>query len=390
MTPGIVAAIPCVNIASLVHTLAGPAQNAGFSFQFDLDLHRRPIPHVLNGMPVGIVNAYCDNGVRGGAVKLAGFLPVLLAIPGFAQSSGPHGTRIGQVQTEYLKGPATDQAGFQSDRSVLQSLTQEELLKRQRAIPTSPLTPSNTAPTPRDPGPRIEFETWVEQLSRDYAESVVTGETGVERAAGKATIHRFVRDNFRKTNLTYTVTLETIPGTETLRVAFSDSSIPYPVPQILRDGETIALTLSADARTGWRMVDYIRVGTGLLRPRQDAARDVYAEDAELTIAQPRLRTNGVEQQSATPPSSVSAPVVWVDIPGQGRYLLSFKPRSDQGFVKAGEVAENSLVFSSGGNIFRIDCADRIATGSGTYNIYARRDAGDPTLFGVGVAESGQR
>jgi len=26
----------------------------------------------------------------------------------------------------------------------------------------------------------------------------------------------------------------------------------------------------------------------------------------------------------------------------------------------------------GGNIFRVDCADRIATGSGTYNIYARK------------------
>jgi hypothetical protein len=31
------------------------------------------------------------------------------------------------------------------------------------------------------------------------------------------------------------------------------------------------------------------------------------------------------------------------------------------------------VFSLDGNIFRIDCADRIASGSGTYNIYAKRD-----------------
>ena len=100
---------------------------------------------------------------------------------------------------------------------------------------------------------------------------------------------------------------------------------------------------------------------------------MYAEDAELTITQPRLRTNGVEQPAASLPAKVSAPVVWVDIPGQGRYDLSFKPRADQGFERAGEVAENSLVFSMGGNIFRIDCADRIATGSGTYNIYARKE-----------------
>ena len=171
-------------------------------------------------------------------MKLAWFLTVLPAIPAFAQSSAQHGTRISQIQTEYLQGPASDQ----SDRSVLQSLTQEELLKRQREIAISPLTPGNIAPTARDRGPRIEFETWVEQLSRDYAESVVTGEAGVERGAGKATIHRFVRDNFRQTYLTYTVTFEKIPGTETLRVAFSDSSVPYPVPQILRDGETIVVS----------------------------------------------------------------------------------------------------------------------------------------------------
>ena len=92
----------------------------------------------------------------------------------------------------------------------------------------------------------------------------------------------------------------------------------------------------------------------------------------MTITQPRLRTNGVEQRAESLPAKVSAPVVWVDIPGQGRFALSFKPRADQGFERAGEVAENSLVFSLGGNIFRIDCADRIATGSGTYNIYAGR------------------
>jgi hypothetical protein len=266
--------------------------------------------------------------MRGGAVKLAGFLPVLLALPTLAQSTGPHGTRIGQIQTATL--------------------------------------------TESRPDPHVQFETWVVHMSRDYAESVVTGNTGIEREAGKATVHRFVRDNFRNAYLTYTITFEPISGTETFRVAFSDSTVPYPVSQVLRDGETIALNLAFDAQTGRKMIDYIRVGTGVMKPRQDPARDVYAEDAELTIAQPRLRTNGIEQAAADLPARVSAPVVSVDIPGQGRYLLSFKPRSEDGFERAGEAAGNSVVFSLDGNIFRIDCADRIASGSGTYNIYAKR------------------
>jgi hypothetical protein len=302
-------------------------------------------------------------------LKLARFLPALLAIPLYAQ----YGTRIGQIQTVYLRdipvtsGPTLPFAG-------------------PAHIGELPAPPQPTSGAPAVT-PKAEFETWAEQRYREFAESVVAGSTDIERAPGKATIHRFVRDNFRNLYVTYTMTFESIAGTDTFRVTFADSTVPYPVPQVLRDGETIALSLVADAQTGRRLTDYIRVGTGVMHPRSAVPRDVYAEDAELTIAKPRLRTNGVEQKADSPSGMVSAPVVWIDVPGQGRYDLSFKPRADQGFERAGEVAENSLVFSLGGNIFRIDCADRIATGSGTYNIYARKDSGapaNPTSFAFGA------
>ncbi len=283
-------------------------------------------------------------------LKPAGFLSAIFAISALAQSA-QYGTRIGQVQTAYIddKSRTPDFVVIRDGSKVL------------------------TPPPPSDMTPRAEFETWVEQRYRDYAESVLTGFTNIEREGGKTTVRRFVRDNFRHSDLTYKMTLEAVSGTKTFRVTFSDSPVPYPVPQILREGETIALLLANDDRTGRRLVDYIRVGTGVMKPRPGVARDIYADDAELTITKPRLRTNGVEQRAPTVPATVSAPVVWVDIPGQGRYDLSFKPRAAEGFERAGEVAENSLVFSLGGNIFRIDCADRIATGSGTYNIYARKE-----------------
>ena len=295
-------------------------------------------------------------------MKRAWILAILPGIPVFAQSSAPHGTRVAQIQTAYLEDvPAATASAFDITdrfREILEAA-------RSQGVPQLPAPPA-----PVNKPPRVEFETWVEQLSRDYAESVVTGNSGVEREPGKVTVHRFIRDNFRQTELKYSITVETIPGGDTFRVSFSDSAVQYPVPQILHDGETIALELTADARTGRRTVEYIRVGTGTMKPRREAARDVYAEDAELTITQPRLRINGVEQSASLP--SASAPIVSIDIQGYGRFALSFMPRADQGFERAGEVAENSLVFSQGGNIFRIDCADRIATGSGTYNIYVRK------------------
>jgi hypothetical protein len=324
-------------------------------------------------------------------LKLARFFPALIAIPLCAQSSPQYGTRMGQIQSEYIEGPLGAQ-------SIIEERAQKELAERRREIELGRLTTATPViviqngaqavpPTPRDKGPRVDFETWVEQPTRDFAESVVSKDEDLERETGKATIHRVVHDNFRNISLTYTVTVETIPSAKTFRVVFSDSAIPHPVPQVVRDGEVIVLPLMNDARTGRRLVDYIRVTTDLVRPRKDVARNIYAEDAELAITRPRLRTNGVEQRGDGPTGKVSASMVWVDIPGQGRYDLSFKPRADEGFERAGEVAENLLVFSLGGNIFRIDCADRIATGSGTYNIYARRDLKvDPatvTRFAVG-------
>ena len=94
-------------------------------------------------------------------MKLAGFLPALLAIPLWAQSSPQYGTRIGQIQTVYLRdipvtpGPTVPFAGPARIGDLPEA-----------AQPTSG-TPAVT--------PKAEFETWAMQRFKDYAESVVTG-----------------------------------------------------------------------------------------------------------------------------------------------------------------------------------------------------------------------
>jgi hypothetical protein len=283
---------------------------------------------------------------------------MLLTMTAFAQSSSSYGTRIGQVQTVYL-ADIPNTAGM--------------IVSGSGRFGEAPDAARLTAA----PLPKVEFETWAIHRSREFAESVVTGNTGIERSPGKATVHRFARDNFRNTNVTYTVTVEALPATQLFRLTFSDSTIPVPVPQVLRGGEQVVLNMGEDARTGRRLVEYVRVGSGVMPARLEVARNVYAEDAELALNQPHLRVNGIEQpgvEQSSEPVALSAPVVRVNIPGQGRYLVSFKPRVAEGFEQAGEAVQNSLMFWIGGNIFRIDCADRIATGSGTYNIYARRDS----------------
>ncbi len=234
----------------------------------------------------------------------------------------------------------------------------------------------------------IQFDSWVEQLPENYAESVIAGFSNTERGPSKATFERYVRDNLRLIYLSYQVTVEKSPD-GAYRVAFSAPTGPaptdlrprgewkmvspahYPVPQIVHDGEEVRLLLYTNPN-GAEMVDYLHIGRADKMPkRKDAARDAYALDSEFTLAKPGVSVNGIPLEAAPLPEVLRGGIVWVYAPGYGRYVLSFAPHP--GLGRAGEVSGNLLTFSLDGNIVRIACADRIAAGGGIYNVYAMRD-----------------
>jgi hypothetical protein len=222
-------------------------------------------------------------------------------------------------------------------------------------------------------------------------ESVQVGVTVLERAGGKAVFQRFVRDNLRLVYASYTVTVETLPQEGTYRLSFGPPSdgnsapalgadwkvlVPakFPVPQILKEEDSVRLEMYASSATR-RVVDYIHAGRqDRMTMRKETPRDYYAEDAEFAFTQPSFRVNGVAiPAAAAMPETTRGPVLWVYVPGHGRYVLSLRPHSQLGFEEAGEASGNSLTFTADGNVFRIDTAARIAAGSGTYTVHLLRD-----------------
>jgi hypothetical protein len=231
----------------------------------------------------------------------------------------------------------------------------------------------------------VQFETWVEQLPRDYYEGVYPSFAATEERAGKASIGRLTRDHFRKVQVGYSLKLEPEPNGHETRVSFEslppDDGTPtalprgwtalppeaMPVPQLVQNGDVIKLILYSRA-LGTKLVEYIRIGApGLAQLRDEAPRDSYAEDAEFNISHPAFRANGRSVTSAEV-EDLHSPELRVRIPGFGNYILSLKQHP--GFENAGEVAGNSLTFMVRGNLFRIECTDRIASGSAGYNVYA--------------------
>jgi hypothetical protein len=106
--------------------------------------------------------------------------------------------------------------------------------------------------------------------------------------------------------------------------------------------------------------------------RKDAPRDVYTDAPEFDISQPKFRLNGVEQVLTAPSDVSHGASLWIYVPDQGRFDLSFKPAPD--FEPAGEAWGNSLILAIDRNLLRLEGAERIAAaGSAPYRIYVRKD-----------------
>lgn len=243
--------------------------------------------------------------------------------------------------------------------------------------------------------PCVAFETWAEQRSSEYAESVQTGFTGIDRTQGKIVLRRFVRDGLRQIYVSYATTVEALPD-GAYRMSFGPSSdqptadvrgkpgwkvlspARYPVPQVVRDQDSVRLELYLELYADLparKLVDYIHAGReDRMVMRTEAPRDYYAEDAELALTRPRFRVNGVASDVVGAlPETIRGPIMWIYIPGHGKYALSLHDHPEAGFEEAGEAAGNSLTFDLDGNIIRIDTVDRVAAGSGIYTVYGRRD-----------------
>jgi hypothetical protein len=315
-------------------------------------------------------------------VKLFAFLYTCSVITAWAQSSGQVGIRTGQVQTVYLIEPAHTE----SLEDYVARLSREAG-GRDLQLDSLNLTTdgSRLLVPPVEPTARVDFETWVEGIGKQRAESLTSGFSSVKRETGRVTIQRYVRDNFRHVEARYVLVVELLAESGSYRAHFDNSPAKgeatapdwrvktlteYPVAQILRDGDVVSLDLGGDS-TDPKPIDYIHFGRLLPVFRKEAAREVYSEDAEFNISQPRLRINGAEKELPGA-EALHGPLLWVFVPGQGLYELSFKPRP--GFDLAGECSGNSLIFSTAHDLFRLDAAERIAVaGSAIYRVYARKD-----------------
>lgn len=131
---------------------------------------------------------------------------------------------------------------------------------------------------------------------------------------------------------------------------------PLPDPTFVHLDEPFEVTLYANG--GERIYDRIVVSRtapqpGAFQPPNPAA--------VLRLAGAQLYVNG--QLALSRDNARSGPVVWVHLPGQGRFLAALDPAKNPLFVPGGHVNGNVLEFQSGDTQFRIVCTQPITTGN---------------------------
>jgi hypothetical protein len=328
----------------------------------------RRIPHLSKSFSAGIVFA--------------------LLVASFAQSQSRDGVRVGFLQAVMLREIPSQVSVVVSDgdqyRAVLAPNGHLTFLNGPQSNYPNLFNDSPTIVPVSDLPPLVVFETWIEQPGNQYSESISGGFSSIERRTGSVIVHRYLKDELRRVYASYDLTIDSLADTTSYHVSLGRSSTEAPPPystdwklisvtplqpQLVKDHADFSISLNAPNSAGPKLVDYVHFGmlNQGLKLRSEVAHDFYAGDEKVQINAGQLSMNGVLQPF--PAVTLSAPILWLYVPNVGRFILSVKPLPELGFNKAGEIRDNSLSFTFGGNIFRVDSADRMLEGSGTYNVY---------------------
>jgi hypothetical protein len=222
----------------------------------------------------------------------------------------------------------------------------------------------------------------------------VKGQTDVmhtEAKDGRPVIfHRFLTDPAAKTYCGYDVEVEPLdkPGSARLRfkpfslradqlpkeyhaAGFRALDSPQFPAETFQSGQTIAVDVLANPATGQKVVDYIEVSYEPIRIASKAEpRDFQVADVILHIVAPSLRLN----DAAVPPAIVAAQViarklVWLSVPGRGRFLLSLSPHAGYPFQKAGVANGFGLSWAWNGDRYEWRTREFVTESSGAWNLY---------------------
>ena len=147
--------------------------------------------------------------------------------------------------------------------------------------------------------------------------------------------------------------------------------------QTISDGETFALDLLVNERAGLRVTDHVRVAidkSRLLLPSAPfAPRDFTVTSVELAVKNSQLRVDGQAVYPMGARRSCAGALLWLALPGRGRFVFSLAPHEGYDFRKTAVVDENKIVFTWNGTRYEWVSEAPIVGSGGAWNLWVLRD-----------------
>jgi hypothetical protein len=151
-----------------------------------------------------------------------------------------------------------------------------------------------------------------------------------------------------------------------------NSSLPRLLqPQIIDDGDTVALEVLVNRQTGVKFIDLVTIsssGKPVENPLPGPARDFSLSDVQMTMQNQRLFINGKLVAGDTS-NSCAGELIFFYLRGRGRFVFSIRPYEGYNFQRLGEIQNNKLSFSLGTDHYEWVSRTPVVGTGGTWNLW---------------------
>lgn len=160
--------------------------------------------------------------------------------------------------------------------------------------------------------------------------------------------------------------------------------------QIIEDGDSFALDVLVNPKTGDKITDFVTVSASESGLREtpvveSAPRDFTLEDVTMKMINYQLFINNELVAGGKRSGAAAGPVIWFHLQERGRFIFSLKPHEGYDFQKLGTIERNRMKFTLNNEQYEWVSDVPVVDTGGPWNLYVLYDPNYvPDSFFLGV------